>query len=90
MCERYLNNCPDAAAVKQAQNFAQSSKIGVWNGNYTKPWEYRKTKRNLAEIGVGVKANVHELNQHRAVLNHSLLLIGQMRTLIHDCYLLLH
>lgn len=44
--DRYLNNCPDAAAVKQAQDFAQSSRVGVWSGNYTKPWDYRKTKRN--------------------------------------------
>ncbi|WP_052672463.1 thermonuclease family protein [Aliterella atlantica] len=44
--DRYLNNCPDAAAVKQAQNSAQASRVGVWSGNYTKPWDYRKTKRN--------------------------------------------
>lgn len=44
--DRYLNNCPDAAAVKQAQDLAQSSRIGVWSGSYQKPWDYRKTKRN--------------------------------------------
>ena len=44
--DRYLNNCPDAAAVKQAQDFAKRSRVGVWSGNYTKPWDYRKTKRN--------------------------------------------
>ncbi|WP_009630074.1 thermonuclease family protein [Synechocystis sp. PCC 7509] len=43
--EQYLSNCPDAAAVKQAQNFAQSSRVGVWSGNYTKPWDYRKMNR---------------------------------------------
>lgn len=46
MYERYLNNCPDAAAVKQAQDFAKRSRVGVWSGNYIKPWDYRKTKRN--------------------------------------------
>jgi endonuclease YncB( thermonuclease family) len=44
--DRYLNNCPEAAAVKQAQDFAKRSRVGVWSGNYTKPWDYRKTKRN--------------------------------------------
>lgn len=44
--DRYLNNCPDAAAVKQAQDLAKQNRVGVWSGNYTKPWDYRKTKRN--------------------------------------------
>lgn len=44
--EQYLSNCPDAAAVKQAQDLAKRSRVGVWGGNYTKPWDYRKTKRN--------------------------------------------
>jgi len=43
--EQYLSNCPDAAAVKQAQDLAKRSRVGVWSGNYTKPWDYRKTKR---------------------------------------------
>lgn len=43
--EKYLNNCPDAAVVKQAQAIAQQSKTGVWSGNFDKPWDYRKRKR---------------------------------------------
>ena len=44
--DHYLNNCPDAAAVKQAQDLAKRSRVGVWSRNYTKHWDYRKTKRN--------------------------------------------
>lgn len=43
--EKYLNNCPDAAVVKQAEVIAQQKKIGVWSGNYQKPWDYRKRER---------------------------------------------
>lgn len=43
--ERYLNNCPDAAAVKQAEAIARSNRAGVWSGNYIKPWDYRRSQR---------------------------------------------
>jgi len=43
--ERYLNNCPDAAAVKQAEAIARSSRAGVWGGNYIKPWDYRRSQQ---------------------------------------------
>lgn len=44
--ERYLNNCPDAAAVKQAQDLAQQQRLGVWTDpNSEKPWDYRKARR---------------------------------------------
>jgi endonuclease YncB( thermonuclease family) len=43
--ERYLSNCPDAAAVKQAEAIARSNRAGVWNGNYIKPWDYRRSQQ---------------------------------------------
>lgn len=44
--ERYLNNCPDAVAVKQAEDFAQQQRLGVWTDpNSEKPWDYRKARR---------------------------------------------
>lgn len=43
--QKYLNNCPDAQAVVKAEDFAKHNRVGVWSGNYTKPWDYRKTKR---------------------------------------------
>ena len=43
--EKYLNNCPDAAVVKQAEAIAQASRVGVWSGNYQKPWDYRRAQR---------------------------------------------
>lgn len=44
--QKYLNNCPDAQSVVKAEDFAKRSRVGVWSGNHTKPWEYRKTKRD--------------------------------------------
>ncbi|MBD2101542.1 thermonuclease family protein [Leptolyngbya sp. FACHB-261] len=44
--DQYLKNCPDAATVQQAQKIAQQQKLGVWQRNYQKPWEYRKRQRS--------------------------------------------
>lgn len=43
--ERYLNNCPSAKAVKQAEAHARTERMGVWSGSHEKPWEYRKRSR---------------------------------------------
>lgn len=38
---KYLSNCPDAAVIQQAEAIAQQQRVGVWAGNYEKPWEFR-------------------------------------------------
>jgi endonuclease YncB( thermonuclease family) len=43
--EKYLNNCPDAVVVKQAEAIAQKQYMGVWSGSYQKPWDYRHSQR---------------------------------------------
>jgi endonuclease YncB( thermonuclease family) len=43
--ERYLNNCPSATKVKQAEALARTEHLGVWSGSHEKPWEYRKRNR---------------------------------------------
>lgn len=43
----YLNNCPEAAAVKQAQDFAKRSRVGVWSKELDPDglvWELRGDK----------------------------------------------
>ena len=43
--ERYKSDCPSWDAVSTSQEYAKSNKIGVWGGEYEKPWEYRKGNR---------------------------------------------
>lgn len=43
--ERYKNDCLSWEAVKASQEYAESNRIGVWGGEYQKPWEYRKGNR---------------------------------------------
>jgi micrococcal nuclease len=50
---QYSKNCPNAISLKNgeampaaSEAIAQQQHLGVWNGNYEKPWEYRKNKRN--------------------------------------------
>lgn len=50
--DRYLNNCPGAAVVKQAEDFAQQQRMGVrTDPNSEKPWYYHKVNR-LCLVGV--------------------------------------
>ena len=42
--DRY-KNCPNQVAMGNGEAIAKSKKIGVWSGNYEKPWDYRKSKR---------------------------------------------
>ncbi|PSB00845.1 hypothetical protein C7B64_21390 [Merismopedia glauca CCAP 1448/3] len=42
--DKYLNNCPQAQLVKQAETIAKQKRSGVWGGNYTPPWEFRHDK----------------------------------------------
>lgn len=43
--KQYSSNCPSREAIAKAEEEAKSKKIGVWSGDYQKPWEYRKAKR---------------------------------------------
>jgi micrococcal nuclease len=43
---QYSSNCANRDAIVKAEAIAQSNRIGVWSGNYQKPWDYRKQKRN--------------------------------------------
>jgi micrococcal nuclease len=38
-------NCPNQVAMENGEAIAKSKKIGVWSGDYEKPWDYRKSKR---------------------------------------------
>lgn len=44
--EQYKNDCRNWEAVTDAQKYAQSQKLGVWNGNFQKPWDYRSEQRS--------------------------------------------
>lgn len=58
--DRYLSNCPDAAVVKQAEAIAQASRVGVWSGNYQKPWTSNIPQ--LASLGsTTLHASFHSL-----------------------------
>lgn len=43
--KRYSENCPNKSAIENAEAIAQSQKVGVWSGNYQKPWDYRSYNR---------------------------------------------
>lgn len=43
--EQYKSDCPSWDAVQVSQEYAESNKIGLWRGNYQKPWEYRKRNK---------------------------------------------
>lgn len=40
--EKYKNDCPSWEAIAQAQQQAQKAKRGLWAGNPTPPWEWRR------------------------------------------------
>jgi endonuclease YncB( thermonuclease family) len=39
--QKYLSNCPSAAVLEEGQEIAQQQHLGVWAGEYEKPWDYR-------------------------------------------------
>lgn len=43
--KQYSGNCPNKEAIAYAEDDAKKEKLGVWSGNYQKPWDYRKAKR---------------------------------------------
>ncbi|WP_375495943.1 thermonuclease family protein [uncultured Nostoc sp.] len=46
MYRQYAGKCPNKLAFEKAEAIAQSKKLGVWSGNYQRPWDYRKQQRN--------------------------------------------
>lgn len=42
--ERYSQSCGGRGAIGQAEDEAKSSRIGIWAGDYQKPWDYRHSK----------------------------------------------
>jgi endonuclease YncB( thermonuclease family) len=43
--KQYSRNCPNRISLENAEAIAKSKGLGVWNGNHTPPWEYRRNKR---------------------------------------------
>lgn len=43
---QYVKKCPNGDVFVKAEAIAQSKKLGVWSGNFQKPWEYRKQQRS--------------------------------------------
>jgi endonuclease YncB( thermonuclease family) len=41
----YVKKCPNAIALGNAEEIAKNKKLGVWSGNYQKPWDYRREQR---------------------------------------------
>jgi len=39
---RYLNNCPDAVAVRRAEAIARRERLDVRSGSYFRLWKWRK------------------------------------------------
>ncbi|MGL5075861.1 MAG: thermonuclease family protein [Waterburya sp.] len=43
--QQYSGNCESAENLGWAEKIAKDDKLGVWNGNHQKPWEFRKTNK---------------------------------------------
>lgn len=43
---QYSGKCPNKIALTNAEAIAKSKRLGVWGGNYQKPWDYRRAKRS--------------------------------------------
>jgi|GEM_PF-1235865 len=43
--KQYAGKCPNKLSFESAEAIAQSGHLGVWSGNFEKPWDYRKRLR---------------------------------------------
>lgn len=43
--KQYSGNCESAENLGWAEKIAKDEKLGVWNGNHQKPWDYRKSNK---------------------------------------------
>jgi micrococcal nuclease len=41
---QYVDGYPNGATLKRAEVMGQEAKVGVWSGEYERPWEYRKSQ----------------------------------------------
>ncbi|AFY51357.1 micrococcal nuclease-like nuclease (plasmid) [Nostoc sp. PCC 7524] len=44
--KQYVGKCHNKIALEKAEEIGKSKKLGVWAGNYQKPWDYRRAQRN--------------------------------------------
>lgn len=44
--KQYAGKCPNKLVFEKAEAIAQSKKLGIWSGNFQKPWEYRRQQRS--------------------------------------------
>lgn len=42
---RYSGSCANRDAIERGEAIAKEKKVGVWSGNYQRPWDFRKTQR---------------------------------------------
>jgi endonuclease YncB( thermonuclease family) len=43
--QQYSGNCESAENLGWAEKIARDDKLGVWNGNHQKPWDWRKVNK---------------------------------------------
>lgn len=41
---QYVNGCWNGEAMKLAEAIGQEEKVGVWSGDYQRPWEFRRQR----------------------------------------------
>ncbi len=41
---QYVDDCWNGTAMRAAEAIGQEQKVGVWSGDYQKPWEFRKQR----------------------------------------------
>jgi endonuclease YncB( thermonuclease family) len=42
---QYVDSCPNSEPMKLAEAIAQEEGLGVWSGEYQRPWEFRQANR---------------------------------------------
>ncbi|MEM7757128.1 MAG: thermonuclease family protein [Cyanobacteria bacterium P01_A01_bin.40] len=43
--KQFSDNCVSPENFDWAEKIARDDKLGVWNGNHQKPWDYRKSNK---------------------------------------------
>jgi len=46
---KQVSKCPNHEALETAEAIASRAKVGVYSGDYEKPWDYRKAQRNSSQ-----------------------------------------
>jgi micrococcal nuclease len=42
---RYSGSCMNRDVIERGEEIAKGKKVGVWSGNYQRPWDFRKAQR---------------------------------------------